>query len=398
MQRLHVIVPLLCIHHQSFLMSTMLLEEKYRPDTLGDIAGNHRLISGFMAEVKGVNKDNARLKELWDSLDSLSEKQREKALREIARLKMHKIRPKIFTGDAGTGKTTTAIAIGKDIFHEAFGEMFKEFNASDARTLSFVREIIKQLTSTGTREFTFIIIFLDEIDGMEKIAQEALRRIIERSTSAVFILACNDLDKVIDALKSRCTVCRFLPVPVKEATVQERKICDLEGIEATDEVLEEIYLSRFGDLRNAIGRIGELAANGKTITMDMIEEQAIDNDVFDTFYSLSANGQIRKAYRHFLKSRIDAGISQDEFALKFARRMLNLKIDELVKSLVFIFIKENRIGNDSDIGVLALAGKIHATIEEVKMVQERIEMMKKLDENITMLLKNISILNENRDA
>jgi hypothetical protein len=145
-----------------------------------------------------------------------------------------------------------------------------------------------------------------------------------------------------------------------------QQICKLEGITAADEVLEELYLTRFGDLRNAIGRLGELANVSKTITAEMLEGSPVDFDVFDTFYSLAEKGQIRKAYRHFLKSRIDGGFTQEDFAATFAKRLLSLKVDDTIKSKVFVFIKENRIGNDSDVGVLALASKIYLSALEFK--------------------------------
>lgn len=80
-------------------MSSMLLEEKHRPDRLKNIAGNRKLLSGFEAEVLAAKKDNLRLKELFDSLDDIkTTKKRNAALREIAEIKTHKMRHKIFVG------------------------------------------------------------------------------------------------------------------------------------------------------------------------------------------------------------------------------------------------------------------------------------------------------------
>lgn len=357
----------------------MLLEEKHRPDKIKYIAGNHKLMSGFQAEVDAVNKDNTRLKQLFDALPKIKDDAKQKKiLNEIGRIKTHKIRHRIFAGDAGCGKTTTAEAMGKEIYGKDYGDMFIEINGSVDRSLVYVRSVIKNLTSTGTRNYAFMIIFIDEIDGMDKKAQESLRRIIELSTSAVFFMACNDIDKVTSALQSRATVCRFLPVPVAEAVEKLKQICDAESIQADDAVLEELYLSRFGDLRSAIGRLGQLAVQSNIITMEMIEDQPVDNDIFDTFYAFANAGQIRKAYRHFLKSRINAGFSREDFAMMFAKRMLNLDIDAVMQAKIFTFIKKNKIGNESDIGILGLAGEIFLARKEINDEKNNENVLKKM--------------------
>ena len=59
----------------------------------------------------------------------------------------------------------------------------------------------------------FRIVLLDEMDGMTNDAQNALKRIMERYASNVrFIITCNDRNKIIFALQSRCANYHFKPL------------------------------------------------------------------------------------------------------------------------------------------------------------------------------------------
>jgi hypothetical protein len=54
------------------------------------------------------------------------------------------------------------------------------------------------------------LILLDEADGLTKVAQEALRRLME-TTNCIFVLTCNNLSAIIPPIRSRCTKFTFKP-------------------------------------------------------------------------------------------------------------------------------------------------------------------------------------------
>ena len=112
----------------------------------------------------------------------------------------------MFTGPAGVGKTTTALALVKAILGDYWRQNFLELNASDARGIETVRNNIKQFCRLKPVGAPFRIIFLDEVDNMTKDAQHALRREMEMYTkTASFILSCNYSSKIIDPIK----MCNF---------------------------------------------------------------------------------------------------------------------------------------------------------------------------------------------
>ena len=144
------------------------LIEKYRPSKLEDIKNQDDIKNIFIDMVKNRNLPHM-----------------------------------IFYGGAGTGKTSTAIAICKQLYKDNYNENVLELNASDERGIRVVREKIKTFSQKAV-DNDFKIIILDEADAMTSDSQFALRRIIEKySINTRFFLICNYINKIIPPLLSR---------------------------------------------------------------------------------------------------------------------------------------------------------------------------------------------------
>ena len=119
----------------------------------------------------------------------------------------------LFTGSPGTGKTTTAEVVAREMFRHdegLFATNFHETNASDERGIDFIRDNVKQMARIKPIGTPRKVILLDEADGLTKPAQEALRRTMEKhSDKTLFILTANSKPAIIPAIQSRCVAYEF---------------------------------------------------------------------------------------------------------------------------------------------------------------------------------------------
>ena len=173
----------------------------------------------------------------------------------------------LFNGTPGTGKTSTILTIAKKLYGNDFKFMVLELNASDDRGINSVRIDIKGFAEAKTMFTKGIkLIILDEADSMTCDAQFALRRIIEEHSNTVrFCLICNYINKIIPAIRSRCMIFRFLPIPIKDSFDILQKICKKENIKYDKKTLLSIIKVSNGDLRSSINLLQSISLQYDTL-------------------------------------------------------------------------------------------------------------------------------------
>ena len=149
----------------------------------------------------------------------------------------------LFAGPAGTGKSTLALVVVKELFGKTWKDNYLELNASDERGINIVRDKVKNFARTKSLgNVPFKVIFLDEADALTPEAQQALRRTMENySASCRFILSCNYSSKIIDPIQSRCAIFRFKLLEKKDIEKIILKIAERENLTIGPESLELLY-------------------------------------------------------------------------------------------------------------------------------------------------------------
>jgi len=169
----------------------------------------------------------------------------------------------IFSGPAGTGKTSTALIIAKSMLKgDHYYRDLLELNASDTVRMDYVRRVIKTFVNQRMiiGEDSLKIVILDEADNIPTQVQQALRRIIEKSSANVrFILMCNYINRIIDPIISRCTVFRFVNLSKEKIIERLQYISDKEKLkipEGKEEIFfDNLFFISGGDLRKAINSL-----------------------------------------------------------------------------------------------------------------------------------------------
>ena len=210
--------------------------ERYRPSTMDEFVGNEHI------------KDN---------VNSLINDQ------DIPHL--------MFAGKAGTGKTTLAKLLIKNIDCD-----YLFINASDENSVDTIRNKIKGFVTTiGFKGLKIVV--LDEADYVSPNGQAALRNLMETfSKHARFILTCNYQERIIEPIISRCQSFSLNPPSQKDVAVHLAGILKNEGVEFELEDVKTLVVSYHPDIRKVINTAQLFSKKGK-LTLDV--EQLIGSDV-----------------------------------------------------------------------------------------------------------------------
>ena len=165
-------------------------------------------------------------------------------------LKQGSIQNLLFYGVAGTGKTTLAKLIAKNLNCDLL-----YINASDERGIDTIRDKIIPFASSMSFNDVKIVI-LDEADYITPQAQATLRNTIEScSKTTRFILTCNYLERIISPLQSRCQTFEITPPSKQEVNNKCQDILTKEKIFFYDNNVEDVINTHYPDIRKIINTL-----------------------------------------------------------------------------------------------------------------------------------------------
>jgi replication factor C small subunit len=183
----------------------------------------------------------------------------------------------LFYGTAGTGKTTAAKILVKNIDCD-----YMFINASDERGIDTVRDKIKGFAATiGFKPLKIVV--LDEADFLGREAQPALRNLMEAySASTRFILTANYVERIIDPLVSRTQVYKLTPPSKKDAAKKLADILKNENVEYDTKTIAQIVNAYYPDIRKIINTAQLQTQNGKLqISIDELIGQDVKLKIVD---------------------------------------------------------------------------------------------------------------------
>lgn len=274
--------------------------EKYRPRNLNEVVGQDEIVSRLKSYV--VSKTMPHL---------------------------------LFAGPAGTGKTTCAIALARELFGESWRGSFHELNASDERGIGIVRTKIKEYARTAApNDVGFKIIFLDEADALTPDAQAALRRTMEMySRTCRFILSCNYSSKIIEPIQSRCAVFRFAPLRERDMKKRLKYIAEKEGKEIMEDAINAIIYISNGDMRKAINILQMSSAIAEKIDESAVYKATglAKREDIEKIIKEAIEGKFIDARNSLQKLIVEQGLSGEDIIKQIHRVIYDLPIDDHLK-------------------------------------------------------------------
>ena len=238
----------------------------------------------------------------------------------------------MFSGPAGTGKTSSSIALAREMFGENFEQNFLELNASDDRGIDVVRNTIKDFARTLAFDSDFKIIFLDECDALTQDAQQALRRTMEKYTKTCrFILSCNYSSKIIEPIQSRCVIYRYKPLNAQDISKQMEKISKIEKLTIDEKALDAINYVCQGDLRKAVNILQATSSMDPKITEEAVynvSSRARPEQVKEMIL-LALGGKFLDARNKLDELMYEYGMSGEDIVKQLFRETMALTNEEL---------------------------------------------------------------------
>jgi replication factor C subunit 3/5 len=214
----------------------------------------------------------------------------------------------LFYGPPGTGKTTTIMCLLKR-YQDTYGHYNNviHLNASDERGIEVIRNHLYLFVhSRGLFNQQLKFVVLDEVDSMTKQAQTSLLHLMT-VPNVRFCLICNYISKLIPDLRDYLLLVPFYNTFRHEEYIQ--KIIETESITIDKEVIEDIKLNYYPDMRSFVNSLQLYQSYPFPILNNVILKQTCES------YS---RDKVDSHLKHF---------SFKEFLTRLFLYMMNYKLD-----------------------------------------------------------------------
>ncbi|MGZ4883455.1 MAG: AAA family ATPase, partial [Halobacteriota archaeon] len=270
----------------------------------------------------------------------------------------------LFFGPPGTGKSSAAEVVARELFGDAWEGNFTELNAADifeqgrkyleaSRSLArFYDErkgvldnfklIMNRLAGIAPLGAPYRILFINEAESLTRDAQQALRRIIERyNKTCKFILATARPSQIIIPVRSRCLPLHFSQLPTDTMLDFLRRIATEEGHALSDECNRSIVGLSEGNLRTALTLLQLVADDDSSeahpLDLSVLAERVHPQGVSELL-QLALQNDAPKA-RHVLdRLLLETGLSGGEIIaqMRIQARLTSLSEKALAELLVVL--------------------------------------------------------------
>lgn len=233
-------------------------------------------------------------------------------------------------GPAGSGKTSVAKALCKELKAEV---LFIDSSSNSGKSMLETSVVPFASTVSMYNNDAKKVVILDEADGLSVQAQQAFRPVIELyEKSTRFIFTCNFPSKIIEPIKSRCTVLDFgytgKPEVIDDLKLQMLKRCQAilknENVEVTSDsrdILEKFIDKKFPDFRSIINEL-QSYTYGNKLDSGILKARSVSSDLSKELWNIVKSNNFEAARKYINESLL----SPEDYFMN-----LYNNIDEYVK-------------------------------------------------------------------
>lgn len=346
------------------------LYRKYRPKNFEEVAGQKEIVKTIKTSLRNGKTSHAYL----------------------------------FTGPRGVGKTTLARLIAKGvnclengitdepcnrcenclaINNGTFLDMV-EIDAASNRGIDEIRQLKEKINYQPVKGRKKIYI-IDEVHMLTKEAFNALLKTLEEPPEhVIFILATTEADKILPTIISRCQRYDFKTLSLNDMKEQLRFIGKNEGVDIPDDVLELIYESSGGSVRDAVSILERIMVTclGEEITLEKSEEvlgvtSAKKMEEFLMEIKEKNYTKLVKTLDNFWNDSIEIELFFKDFA-KYCKGLMakgELEIEKGLTIIGCIFDSLNKFKYEEDkrlVGYVIVDNLMKRTVKPTEVIVERV--------------------------
>lgn len=276
-------------------------------------------------------------------------------------IKLGKIPNMLLAGQAGTGKTTAALALCRELEYD-----YIVINGSnEGRLIDTLRTKITNFASSVSLDGSRKCVILDEADYIPAEIQAALRGFMEEfASNCSFILTCNFPNRIMEAIHSRCAVIDFtIPKDERQTLIIElfkriSMILDAEGVKYDKRALVTMVGKFFPDMRRLLNELQRKGTDG--IDSGSLDG-AVESDLADLVKNLKSKNfkEVRKWTA--TTPNLDIGY----ISRQLYDNMYELCVHEDMPNLIMLLAEyqyKNAFVGDKEINVMAMLVEIMAAV------------------------------------
>ena len=247
----------------------------------------------------------------------------------------------LFYGPPGTGKTTTIINLINN-YQEKYNMRSKaliiHLNASDERGIDIIRNNILNFVNSDilfTEGIKFVI--LDEVDYMTKIAQQALKCLIQSNNSNVrYCLICNYISRIDYSLQYEFMKVRFNKLPKDEIEEFLKNIIENEELNISNKNIISIIEYFENDIRSMINYIQSI-----NLKKNILLDNSILNKILESTINKNLNDYIKNIEAVQKKCNIDLNFLFKKYMYFLIHKYINIIDSKMLDDFEFLIHNNN---------------------------------------------------------